>query len=69
MILYSKEAKVNDSQYNLIPVLKPRNNITEFSIQNIRKHQIAYLKEPRKEATENNFKVLINDKNLQDIDI
>jgi hypothetical protein len=50
MILYSKEAKVNDSQYNLIPVLKPRNNITEFSIQNIRKHQIAYLKEPRKEA-------------------
>ncbi len=70
MILFTnlKEVKIGDLEYNPIPVLKLTSNM-EFSINNLKKSQIDYLRELKREAKENSFRVVVNDRDLQEINI
>ncbi len=70
MILFTnlKQVKIGDLEYNPIPVLKLTSDI-KFLRDNLRKSQVDYLRELKREANENNFRVVINDKDLHDIDI
>jgi len=70
MILFTnlKEVKIGDLEYSPIPVLKLTSDM-KFSRDNLRKSQIDYLRDLKREAKENNFRVVINDRDLQGIDI
>jgi len=70
MILFTnlKEVKIGDLEYSPIPVLKLTSDM-KFSRDNLRKSQIDYLRDLKREAKENNFRVVINDGDLQEIGI
>jgi len=69
MILFTnlKEVKIGDVIYTSIPVLKLTSDIN-FSREALRKSQQDNLQLLKKEAKENNFQVLINNTDLQEID-
>jgi vacuolar-type H+-ATPase subunit F/Vma7 len=70
MILFTnlKEVKIGDLEYSPISVLKLTSNL-KFSRDNLRKSQIDFLRALKRETKENNFRVVINDRYLQEIDI
>jgi len=70
MILFAnlKEVKVGKVDYTSIHVLKLTSEI-KFSKEAIKKSQIDVLRLLKKEAEENNFRVLINDSDLFETDI
>jgi len=70
MILFTnlKEVKIGDLEYSPIPVLKLTSDM-KFSRDTLRKSQIDYLRDLKRETKENNFRVVINDRDLQEIDI
>jgi len=70
MILFTnlKEVKIDDLEYNPIPVLKLTSDI-EFSRNNLKESQVDYLRKLKREAKENNFRVEVNDRDLRDINI
>jgi len=70
MILFTnlKEVKIDELEYNPVPVLKLTSDM-EFSKDNLKKSQVECLQLLKREAEENNFRVAINDIDLQDIDI
>lgn len=69
MIIFTnlKEVKIGDLEYSPIPVLKLTSDM-KFSRDTLRKPQIDYLRGLKREA-KNNFRVVINDRDLQEIDI
>lgn len=70
MILFTnlKEVKVDDNEYRPIAILKLTSSL-RFSIEALRASQKEQLRFLRKETQENNFKVFINDVNLEEIDL
>lgn len=70
MILFAnlKEVKVGTTEYISAPILKLTSNL-RFSSNKLKKSQIGYLRLLKKEAEENNFQVLINNKNLEEISL
>jgi len=70
MILYTNlsEVKIGNREYSSIPVLKLTSDL-KFSRDTLRKSEVDYLQKLKIEAEKNNFKVVINDKDLQEIDI
>lgn len=70
MILFTnlKEVKIGNVDYTSIPVLKLTSDL-KFSIKALRKSQIDNLRLLKKESEENNFHVLINNTDLQEINI
>jgi len=70
MILFTnlKEVKIGDIEYSPIPVLKLTSDM-KFSRDTLRKSQIDYLRALKREAKEDNFSVVINDRDLQEINI
>jgi len=70
MILFTnlKEVKIGNIEYIPIPILKLTSDM-KFSRDNLRKSQIDYLQGLKREAKENKFRVVINDRDLQEIDI
>lgn len=70
MILFSNLTKVtiNDKEYSPIAVLKLTSNI-EFDKDKLNSIQYQILKLLKKEAKQNNFIVLVNNKNLESIEL
>jgi len=61
-----KNVKIDDKEYSPNAVLKLTTDL-DFSIESLGKSQIKNLELLKKEAEENNFQVLINNLNLEDI--
>lgn len=70
MILFTnlKEVKIWDREYSPIAVLKLTSDI-KLSKELLRRPQVEQLRLLKKEAEENNFHVVINNTNLQDIEL
>ena len=70
MILFTnlREVKVGDKEYNSVAVLKLTSDV-ELTKKKLRATQIETLKLLRKEAEINNFTVILNETNLQDIEL
>ncbi len=68
MILFTnlKEVKIRTTEYTPLPILKLTTDIN-FSIDKLRISQIHNLNILKKESTENGFRVLINNINLESI--
>lgn len=70
MILFTnlKDLKIGNTEYTAMPLLKLTSDM-EFLSESLRKSQINILRLLKKESKENNFRVLINDRDLQEIEI
>lgn len=68
MILFSnlKEVKIEEKEFNPIAVLKLTSSV-KFIKENLSKSQLGSLKLLKREAKENDFKVIINDVDLEEI--
>jgi len=70
MILFTnlREVEIGDKEYNPIAVLRLTSNM-EFVKENLRTSQLETLQLLKKEAKINNFMVMLNGINLQDIEL
>lgn len=68
MILFTnlKEVKIDDKEYSPVAILKLTSDMN-VSKEALRESQLEQLQLLKKEAKENNFKVFINDANLEDV--
>lgn len=70
MILFTNltEVKIGDVKYKPVSILKLTSD-RKFSMASLSKSRVNDLRLLKREAIENNFKVLVNDYDLQEIDI
>lgn len=70
MMLFTnlREVEIGDKEYNSVAVLKLTSNV-EFTKEKLRTTQLETLKLLKREAEMNNFIVMINETNLQDIEL
>jgi len=70
MILFTnfKEVKIGDKEYSPVAILKLTSDMN-FSKEALRESQLKQLQLLKKEAKENNFKVFVNNTNLEEVNL